>query len=392
MKRCCPICESREATLVFRQEFSQMSGGVIVRGYDVVVCRGCGFGFADGIPSQEQFDAYYRDASKYENQDRAGESSSCAIEGYRVIADRISGLLPGRSNRIIDMGCATGGLLSLLKERGYTNIMGVDPSPACAEAALRVHGVRVLNCAISGFRAKEGPVDAMLLCSVLEHIQDLRGALLELRESIADTGLLYVEVPDVTRFAAFASAPFQQFSVEHINYCSLSSLCNLAQSVGFSLVEAWSDERRMGASVDPALCAAFRKSNAPSRQAQRDTETLPALTFYVDASKRVESVILATIARVVETRFPIVVWGTGTHTLRLLATSNLGDADIRAYVDSNPRYWGKSLKGIPIISPEDLRHHNEPILVSSQVYQSEIAAHIRDDLKLGNELILLYRS
>ena len=39
----------------------------------------------------------------------------------------------------------------------------------------------------------------------------------------------------------------------------------------------------------------------------------------------------------------IFVWGVGTHTLRLLSTSRLKDAKIAAFVDSNPRYQGKTL-------------------------------------------------
>ena len=37
-----------------------------IDGYDLVVCAACGTAFADGIPSQEEFDEYYRELSKYE--------------------------------------------------------------------------------------------------------------------------------------------------------------------------------------------------------------------------------------------------------------------------------------------------------------------------------------
>jgi hypothetical protein len=68
----------------------------------------------------------------------------------------------------------------------------------------------------------------------------------------------------------------------------------------------------------------------------------------------------------------------------------LGEAKIRAFVDSNPRYHGKQLNNVPILPPEALANMNEPILICSRVYQEEIAAQIRGDLHLQNELRMLY--
>jgi hypothetical protein len=86
----------------------------------------------------------------------------------------------------------------------------------------------------------------------------------------------------------------------------------------------------------------------------------------------------------------VIVWGTGTHTTRLLAVSSLARAKIEAYVDSNTHYQGKHLGGIPIISPRQLRERSDAILISSRMYQDEIASQIRDELKIPNELICLY--
>ena len=45
--------------------------------------------------------------------------------------------------------------------------------------------------------------------------------------------LLYVEVPDASRYADFAWSPFQDFNSEHINHFSLISLDNLLRQCGF---------------------------------------------------------------------------------------------------------------------------------------------------------------
>ena len=86
----------------------------------------------------------------------------------------------------------------------------------------------------------------------------------------------------------------------------------------------------------------------------------------------------------------VVVWGVGTHTRRLLANDTLRSGDISAFVDANPKYQGQQLVGIPVISPNQLLSHSEPILISSYAFQKEIGDEIRDRLRLPNELILIY--
>jgi FlaA1/EpsC-like NDP-sugar epimerase len=93
---------------------------------------------------------------------------------------------------------------------------------------------------------------------------------------------------------------------------------------------------------------------------------------------------------VVDRGRPILVWGVGTHTSRLMATSRLADANIVAFIESNSRYQGKTLHGRPILAPEALKQHHEPVLISSRVFQNEIAELIRGDLGCQNELVLLY--
>jgi hypothetical protein len=63
---------------------------------------------------------------------------------------------------------------------------------------------------------------------------------------------------------------------------------------------------------------------------------------------------------------------------------------IRAYIESNARYHGRQLRGVPIIAPAELPSYPEPVLVSSFVYQREIVRQIREGLGCANEVILLY--
>ena len=124
--------------------------------------------------------------------------------------------------------------------------------------------------------------------------------------------------------------------------------------------------------------------------AQRDLETEAALLKYLESSRRLEEEIQRKIARLADSQVPLAVWGTGTHTLRLLETSELGRARIVAFIDSNARYQGKKLRGIPIITPGEFQSREATVLISSQVAASEIKAQIRDQLGWTNPVICFY--
>lgn len=114
------------------------------------------------------------------------------------------------------------------------------------------------------------------------------------------------------------------------------------------------------------------------------------LLKYIRQSETVDTRLRQIIEQTAAIGKPIIVWGVGTHTQRLLADGGLSKADICLFVDSNPKYHGHELQGIPIVSPESLRQRNEPILICSRVFQREIQGQIRDQLSLNNELLLLY--
>jgi hypothetical protein len=84
----------------------------------------------------------------------------------------------------------------------------------------------------------------------------------------------------------------------------------------------------------------------------------------------------------------LIVWGTGQLALKLLADTSLAKADIVAFVDNNPINQGKILKDTPIISPGEIGILPHPILVTTLLYQNEIAEQIKF-LGLSNSIIYL---
>jgi SAM-dependent methyltransferase len=390
MKRGCAICGGVEKRVLHPQRFVSLDDAAVLAGYDVVVCERCGFGFADDVPDQAQLDRYYEDMSKYENQDRAGAVDAPTLQTYREIADTLKAHFPDKGGRILDAGCATGGLLNELKHLGYQNVMGLDPSPACVQIAQEAFGIKVLQGSLVVPPPLGGTFDLLIVNSVLEHLSDLRRALHNFQNVVSDGGLVWIEVPDVTRFNDFLMSPYQQFSVEHINYFSGRSLSALFGLFGFECIASFQNVRSLGGTKDPALSCIFRKGVPVEEPPQWDGGDEAALKSYVEASRLLNERVTRGVAVVVETQEPIIVWGVGTHTLRLLAEGTLARANMVAFVDSNPHYQGRTLMGIPVLSPGALSSMPNRILISSRVFQEAIREQIRDRLGLQNGVITLY--
>jgi 2-polyprenyl-3-methyl-5-hydroxy-6-metoxy-1,4-benzoquinol methylase len=383
--RPCPICESTNGgEILFRQTFFD---GPLGDGYNVCVCHRCGAGFADGIPSQQELDTYYAERSKYLVGDRVGQESAYDLRRFEIIADQLESLVTDKSARFLDIGCATGGLLSVLRQRGFKNVLGTDPSLACVEAAQQRHGVPARALTLAQHQSWAERFDVVLLVGVLEHLRDLATGVTIASQLIRPSGLVYCAQPDMELLLKTKNAPFQQFSVEHVNFFSALTLRHAMAR--FRLVPQaewhWMVEWRSNV-WDSVLSAGFRYGDSPKPLGPCLT-TRTNLMEYISRDRDVERIYVERIEEITTSGEPVIIWGTGTMTRRLLTVSRLAQANIVAFADSNSHYEGTRLVGKQILSPSKLANYPQKILVFSYAFAFEILATIRE-LSLSNEVVL----
>ena len=390
-KRICPVCSSKENEILFHQSFSAFSNITLLSSYDVVACDVCGFCYADKIPEQKAFDVYYRELSKYESNSDELREQPYDRNRFSIMVKYLKPFLDSPGLHIAEVGCATGFLLSMIKKEGYSNLTGIDPSPGCTAAAKKHYGIQALTNTISNIELADNSVDILILVGVLEHIRDLDDSLQKLWKLLKPGGKFFIVVPDGSQYFNGQDAPFQEFSVEHINFFGPCSLENLMKKNKFSKVDITQDLIEVNYNTfTPAILSIFKKESSADTLFVPDNESKKNLQMYVELCKKKEKEINAIIEKVSADNGSIIVWGTGAQTLRLLVNSSLKEAKIAAFVDSNPKYQGKLLNGIPVISPESLRSRTEPILISTRAYQNEIEMQIKNILRLHNKVIKLY--
>jgi len=390
--RNCPVCEKSDIEVLHTQRFELPEGHPLSKGYNIVSCLDCGFVYADTVVSQADYDRYYAKLSKYEDSKTGtgGGENSFDLARLEITAHQIADFLHDPSVRILDVGCANGGLLHALKNLGYENLCGLDPAQGCVENT-RTLGLEAYPGSL--FQPfPYGTFDCLVLSHTLEHVQDVRGAINWIRGMLNPSGkhVIYIEVPDASRYADFLYSPFQDFNTEHINHFSMICLRNIMSRTGFEAVETGDKIITISPNMFyPAIYGFWTMSiERPKIEKSIDTLLMTRIGEYIRHSQAILDAIEARLQQVLPQVSQVIVWGTGQLAMRLLVETSLGKANIVAFVDNNSVNQGKTLHGVQILPPKALSGLDGPILITTILHQQAIAEQIRQ-MGLPNKVIFL---
>jgi len=387
--RSCPICNHQQVDILHTQQFELPDGHPLSNGYDVVACLKCGFVYADTIVTQSDYDLFYAEHSKYEDATTGTGGVENPFDWNRQMetAHQIADFLQNPTAKILDVGCANGGILKALSRLGYKSLCGIDHSPVCVENTRRLDVEAYIGSLFEPFH--EHSFDCVILSHTLEHIQDLRGALDWIADRLRPDGIVYLETPDATRYADFIYAPLQDFNTEHINHFSLTVLENLMRQKGFALMKGQSKILTARPQIFyPAVYGFWKQEDGNNTALMYDKGLRKSIEKYIKRSIKILNEIEVRLKKSLANSPKIIVWGTGQLTMKLLIETSLARAEILAFVDNNPINHGKVLRGIPIISPDQLDGLKEPILVATLLHHHAITDQILR-MRLANEIILL---
>jgi SAM-dependent methyltransferase len=376
--RPCPVCLHTEVEPLYENTMASVGGYDM--SYSVGQCRQCGFAFAYSLPDDSTFEDYYKSVSKYDVAVKVSELDKLRIHAAVQICQ---GKIPFEA-LVADLGCGYGALLSGFKTAGWHNLYGVDPAPKSAERAGILFGLDNIYCGTMGETSHLVPLaEAGLVCimAVLEHLPHLRTDLSHLLEKLPIGCRILVEVPALERFSGLEGEPFGEFSLEHIQFFSATSLENFFNSLGAKLLETKIVDLPGGDSLF-GLFEWTGRVPASVQLSPDDSDTI--IQYIIDSKRRLENAI----SKVPD--LPLIIYGAGSHTARLLpAIERQTGASVAAVVDNNPNLLSKTIGKWVIQAPSVIESLPDiPILVSSYRFQSEIAGSLRS--RYSNPLILLY--
>jgi SAM-dependent methyltransferase/GT2 family glycosyltransferase len=261
----CPLCSSVESTLVFRSPNVHMAVFRDIFAERVVLCASCGFVYTNPRLSARNLEKYYSRNYRLEGLEVPKTLEEFLGLRYREIwfskeRDLQLVLAQKSSGRLLDIGCASGTLLWLAKEKGF-QVSGVEVGKESVAFARNVLGLDVFCGQLSGARFPAASFDVVTMFHSLEHVPEPLPVVREIARILAPDGVFIVVVPN---FAAWSSehdgAHWKWLQPQnHYSHFTPQTLARLAGRAGF-YVEISSEEGRYG---EAGIQAAFPPGQIP---------------------------------------------------------------------------------------------------------------------------------
>lgn len=400
LHRPCPICFNRTVEILHTQKFVIPEGYPLPEIYDVVCCIKCGFVYADTSARQEDYDLYYQNFSKYEDPVISTGSGNTALDKERCegVAAEVTRFIPDTQSSIIDIGCANGGVLSALQNMGYKELTGLDPSRACINYIKQRYNIS--RAIVGGIFSQNDELvqekfDCAILSGVIEHIYNIKQAILNIRNLLKTDGILYLEAPDASHYSDHDVVPYYYFDSEHINHFDKYSLKNLLTLNNFDCISYIEKETRVSKSNVFSVVSIIGKKRPINNY--NEIEPIPDYTVrnsilkHVKTSELNEDSINIKLKPLIDSKYPVIIWGAGNFTMRLLKGSILKNCNIIALIDNDSGKWGKILYGIPVYSPDKLKELKGTIIICSALYSEDIYLQIKS-MEISNKVVVLKQS
>jgi predicted TPR repeat methyltransferase len=141
-----------------------------------------------------------------------------------------------RSRPVIELGCADGSFMEVMRQAGFTDVRGIDICPEYAGC----EGVEIGDASEIITRAADASLGGVIALDVFEHIpqDDLRRLLVACRAKLAEGGQIVFRVPNAGAALGLVN---QNGDLSHVNAFNEISVRQLAFDTGLRVVQVHSE-------------------------------------------------------------------------------------------------------------------------------------------------------
>ena len=239
--RDCPVCgePSSTASLFLRRSFDEQrltKASFASRktpefmSYQLVRCARCSTVFANEAPEADILANAYHEA----DYDSAQEAEFAA-RAYRKSLEPLLRGLPQRGSAL-EIGTGTGVFLAHLRQLGFREQIGIEPSPAAIAAATDDVRSRIRQGVFIGDEFPPGSLSLICCFQTLEHISDPRGFVGAAFRMLEPGGIIALVTHDYTALinrVLGARSPI--IDIEHLQLFCTASLRHLVSAAGYSV-------------------------------------------------------------------------------------------------------------------------------------------------------------
>ncbi|MDR3276803.1 MAG: class I SAM-dependent methyltransferase [Treponema sp.] len=226
----CPLCGGRD----FRPR-------LFCEGFSYAACRVCGLVQMNPQPSPEDIRRRYgedhgRDYLAYEISREAPflRLQMLGLEDAGFFDWEAELLAAGEAPSVLDLGCATGALLTELKRRGWKTTGAELSGPQAGYA--RSRGLDVRTGTLEEQRFPDSSFQAILASHLIEHLNDPRTFVREVYRILEQGGRFLVTTPNIAGFQArLFGGRWRSAIFDHLFLFSKKTLSTLLVQSGFSI-------------------------------------------------------------------------------------------------------------------------------------------------------------
>ncbi len=279
--------------------------------------------------------------------------------------------LPGltKTSRIIEVGSNDGRFLQALRERGFQNVLGIEPAQDALKAARQVGvdtiGAYFTRATAEDIVARYGKFDLFIARQVLEHVTDLVDFRDAMSLVLAKGGFVLIEVPNA---ALNLTVPDYSLWEEHVNYFTLDTLLAFLAQGGIrdthSETVLFSGE---------ALIVVGKHSSSPlATPASYLNEIRAQAIAYRDQWPEFRERFIDYLRKCKEAGGRVAVYGAGARCCSLINFINIGPY-IEFVVDDQPEKQGRYMPGshIPIVPADELERRSISLCLLAVNTESE---------------------
>ena len=235
--RHCPACESGSATRMGDKG-----------GFDWLRCLDCGTLYVSTLPTAASR-MHYETGGYYNDE-------NLSVPGFvtRRLEEIVNSFAPYRqTNRLLDVGCGAGTLLSVAKQAGW-DAEGVELSGPTAEH-LKKQGLNVFAGELAQAKFRDAHFDVVTAAELIEHVPDPSGLVAEVARIVRPGGIFWATTPH--SHGASSRVLKLKWSVvsppEHLHLFSVRGLSRLLARHGFQRIKVKTEGLTAG-----ELIGAFR--------------------------------------------------------------------------------------------------------------------------------------
>jgi SAM-dependent methyltransferase len=396
----CAICGSSSNEILCFLHCGTLDGSNLYPELRLLACSICGHVYNDLSPDEitglgHYYNYEYAPAnlnSIVKDGDLPGSSGTYTCGRYSQLYELLGPNLNQKSS-VLDVGCAVGGFLDFLKERGVTGLFGVDVTEEyVARAREKNYHVQIGDAEELPFG--DNSFDAVVVEQVLEHLVHPGKAFSEAGRVLKPGGVLCIGVPDASRYSDLYFYDFYWLLMrEHIQHFSVQALSRLAVAHSFELIGFRQNSHPiMGEKmIMPNLSAAFRY--APDSRVLKHNGAISCSTERMRSYVAKECVRLAgkqtRIRDVALSRRPVYVWGIGREFLYLYEAAELKQCNLAGIIDMNPfKQQTVTIAGRSVVSDAILgRADRNSLLVITAIAHEEAIRRRAVDTGFRGEII-----